>query len=79
MEAAGGVGTAVLDIGRLAGLTMYGTASDQCRSDWQTLLSQHAEEKITPLIGARRPLTEVAEAHRMMDATSVVGKIVLTA
>lgn len=56
-----------------------GTGPASCAADWAVLLDQHAAGEITPLIGARLPLTEVAEAHRLMDAASVVGKIVLTA
>lgn len=55
-----------------------GTGLAQCRADWAALLQQHRDGAINPLIGAVLPLSEVAEAHRMMDAASVTGKIVLT-
>ncbi|MFT5683748.1 MAG: NADPH:quinone reductase-like Zn-dependent oxidoreductase [Myxococcota bacterium] len=55
-----------------------GTGPASCCADWAVLLNQHAAGEITPLVGARLPLSEVAEAHRLMDAASVVGKIVLT-
>jgi NADPH2:quinone reductase len=36
-----------------------------------------AEGKINPRVGARLPLSEAAEAHRLLEAGSVTGKIVL--
>ncbi len=36
-----------------------------------------AEGKINPRVGARLPLSEAAEAHRMLEAGSITGKIVL--
>jgi putative PIG3 family NAD(P)H quinone oxidoreductase len=37
-----------------------------------------AEGAIRPVVGATLPLTEAAEAHRMIDAGEAVGKVVLT-
>lgn len=42
------------------------------------LIQLLASRQITPRIGARLPLAEVAEAHRLMEAGEVLGKIILT-
>ena len=55
-----------------------GSGHARCRDDWAAILASHADGQLTPLIGATLPLVEVAQAHQMMDAASVVGKIVLT-
>ncbi len=36
-----------------------------------------AEGKIAPVIAARLPLREAAEAHKMIDNAAVAGKIVI--
>jgi NADPH:quinone reductase-like Zn-dependent oxidoreductase len=54
-----------------------GASHARCCADWATLLEQHAAGSITPLVGARLPLSAVAEAHRLLDTSSIVGKIVL--
>ena len=38
-----------------------------------------AQGTIRPLIHARFPLAEAADAHRMMESGSHIGKIILTA
>jgi NADPH2:quinone reductase len=37
-----------------------------------------AARRVRPIIHATFPLAEAAEAHRMMEASSHIGKIVLT-
>lgn len=44
----------------------------------QQLWPQIASGKIRPLIAASYPLAEVAEAHRLMESSAHIGKIVLT-
>jgi NADPH:quinone reductase-like Zn-dependent oxidoreductase len=36
-----------------------------------------AEGKIRPLIGKRLPLSEAIEAHRLVEANEVIGKVIL--
>jgi NADPH:quinone reductase len=36
-------------------------------------------KKVLPLVYATFPLTQAAEAHRLMESGSHIGKIVLTA
>ena len=55
-----------------------GSTPTDCRNDWRSCLDLHAEGKITPMIGATLPLEHVGEAHRMLDESAVIGKIVLT-
>jgi NADPH2:quinone reductase len=43
------------------------------------LIQLLANRKITPRIGARLPLAQAAEAHRLMESGEVLGKIILTA
>ena len=35
--------------------------------------------RFTPLVGATIPFDELAEAHRLMEAGEVIGKVVVTA
>jgi NADPH2:quinone reductase len=42
------------------------------------LIQLLASKNITPRIGARLPLAQAAEAHRLMESGEVLGKIVLT-
>jgi NADPH2:quinone reductase len=42
------------------------------------LIQMLSERKITPQIGARLPLDAAADAHRLMEAGTTLGKIVLT-
>jgi NADPH2:quinone reductase len=37
-----------------------------------------ADGRVRPIIGARLPIQEAAEAHRMLSSGEVTGKIVLT-
>jgi NADPH:quinone reductase-like Zn-dependent oxidoreductase len=50
---------------------------DLYRADLTTLLGMLAEGRIAPVIGARVPLEQAAEAHAMLNSASVSGKIVL--
>lgn len=52
--------------------TRYGV-----QDDLQAVLDLAGEGAIAPIIGAELPLTEVAEAHRLLEEAAVVGKIVL--
>jgi NADPH:quinone reductase-like Zn-dependent oxidoreductase len=49
------------------------------RDDLTELLAMLAEGKIAPTVARTMPLPEVAEAHRLLESSAVVGKIVLTA
>ncbi len=51
--------------------------------DWyqkamSTLFDWLANGQIQPIIGAQLPLSEIAEAHRLLETGSVIGKIILT-
>ncbi|WP_167000944.1 NAD(P)H-quinone oxidoreductase [Mumia sp. ZJ430] len=48
--------------------------SDLAASTW----SMFADQTLNPVIHATFPLEDVAEAHRVLDASSNVGKVVLT-
>jgi NADPH:quinone reductase-like Zn-dependent oxidoreductase len=50
---------------------------DHFREDMQTLLEWLAQGKLKPVIGARLPLTQAKEAHRLLLEGQVTGKIVL--
>jgi NADPH:quinone reductase-like Zn-dependent oxidoreductase len=47
------------------------------REDLNHLLKLLAEKQIRPLIAGRYPLDDVLEAHKMMDRSTAVGKIIL--
>lgn len=53
------------------------TRPELYREDLASLLIMLAEGKIAPVIAARLPLREAAEAHRMIDNAAVAGKIVI--
>jgi NADPH:quinone reductase-like Zn-dependent oxidoreductase len=53
------------------------TRPELYRSDLATLLGMLAEGRIAPVIAARLPLARAAEAHTMLNNSSVSGKIVL--
>ncbi len=55
-----------------------GAAPKHCRRDWQTLLQMRLSGQIAPLIGARLPLSQAAEAHDLLERAGTMGKIVLT-
>jgi len=55
-----------------------GSTPSDCRNDWKACLDLHAQGKIKPMIAARVPLQDVAEAHRMIDESAVIGKVILT-
>lgn len=48
------------------------------RSEMQALTSLVAQRRIRPCTGRTLPLAEASEAHRLMEAGEVAGKIVLT-
>jgi NADPH2:quinone reductase len=50
---------------------------DWFREDLSTLFNLLKQDKIKPIIAARIPLEEAIEAHQMLEAGSVTGKIVL--
>ena len=50
---------------------------DWFRADLGELLNLLAQGKIKPIISKKFPLAEAAEAHRMLEARGVRGKIVL--
>jgi NADPH:quinone reductase-like Zn-dependent oxidoreductase len=50
---------------------------DAFRQDLASVLALITEGELTPLIGARFPLEQAAEAHRLLEARAVSGKIVL--
>ena len=47
------------------------------REDAQQIMTYLAAGQIAPLIAARLPLTEAAEAHRLLESGKAQGKIVL--
>lgn len=51
--------------------------AESCRRDLSAMLHLVAEKKLDPLIGARLPLSDAAEANRLLEARAVAGKIVL--
>ncbi len=54
-----------------------GASHAQCVRDWQGLLEDYQAGGFEPLIGARLPLEQAAEAHALIDAGTLTGKIVL--
>ncbi|MFT4622284.1 MAG: NADPH:quinone reductase-like Zn-dependent oxidoreductase [Myxococcota bacterium] len=46
-------------------------------ADWGALLQHAVAGEVTPVIGATVPLDQVAEAHRLLDESAVVGKVLL--
>jgi NADPH:quinone reductase-like Zn-dependent oxidoreductase len=50
---------------------------DWYRESLTTLFDMLAAGQIEPVIGARLPLTEIAQAHQMLESGDVQGKIVL--
>lgn len=50
---------------------------DWFQKDVQYLLSLLAERKINPIISHRIPLREARRAHKLLEGSSVVGKVVL--
>jgi len=66
--AAGGVGTALLQLGRRPAWF---------REDLVTLFELLRQRKIAPLIAQRLPLAEAGRAHELLGAGSVTGKLVL--
>jgi NADPH:quinone reductase-like Zn-dependent oxidoreductase len=57
----------------------FHTSSDkqQNRTDLMNILQLLSEGKIKPVIGARLPLGQASQAHRLLETAAVVGKIVL--
>ncbi|MFZ0358229.1 MAG: zinc-binding dehydrogenase, partial [Nitrososphaeraceae archaeon] len=49
---------------------------DWFREDLRVLLNLFKQGKIKPIIAARMPLNEAAKAHKLLEAGSVMGKIV---
>jgi NADPH:quinone reductase-like Zn-dependent oxidoreductase len=70
---------ALLPDGRQVNIAFLNLATLQAsyREDLPTLLALLAEGKIEPVIGARLPLAEAAQAHRLLESGAVTGKIVL--
>jgi NADPH:quinone reductase-like Zn-dependent oxidoreductase len=50
---------------------------EQFRQDVQTLLALLRDEKIKPQIAQVLPLSEVRQAHALLEAAKVTGKIIL--
>jgi NADPH:quinone reductase-like Zn-dependent oxidoreductase len=50
---------------------------DWFRADLAAMLELVAQRRLTPIIGARVPFSEVRRAHELADASAVSGKIVL--
>lgn len=48
------------------------------REDWSVLLAQCAAGAIEPELADRLPLDQAAEAHRLLEARAVVGKLLLS-
>src|SRR5438128_11010029 len=86
--AAGGIGSALLQLGLLAGLEMYGTCSSRGASavcdlgglpiDYLHLdFVKEIHRLSKPLIAQRFPLVEARHAHELLGTGGVTGKIVL--
>ena len=64
-------------------LSLYGTSTyflfDQkpYREDWATLFQWLAEGKIKPVIAARFPILEAAQANALLESGQVTGNVVL--
>jgi NADPH:quinone reductase-like Zn-dependent oxidoreductase len=65
-------------------LRLYGTGASkrggrwrQQVADWGTLFELLEEREIEPIIGARRPILEAAEANALLESGQVVGNVVL--
>jgi NADPH:quinone reductase-like Zn-dependent oxidoreductase len=64
---------------------LYGTSSyflfdkQPYLDDWATLFELMGEEKINPVIAAKYPISEAAEANAHLESGQVIGNIVLTA
>ena len=50
----------------------------QCRDDFEALLGMRARGEVAPVVAARLPLERADEAHRMLETSAVMGKVVLT-
>ncbi|MEW5868564.1 MAG: medium chain dehydrogenase/reductase family protein [Chloroflexota bacterium] len=64
--------------------TLYGTGASYLNwrsflEDWATLFEMLSEGKVKPVIAARFPILEAAEANRLLESGQVVGNIVLVA
>lgn len=55
-----------------------GSTSTTCQEDWATVLQQRADGLLQPVLGCVLPLHRVRDAHRLLDAGAVEGKIVLS-
>lgn len=64
---------------RVFNIHTYDHYQEQLRAITADLIRMLDAGQITPSVGARLPLAEAAEAHRMLESGKVLGKIVLTA
>ena len=65
-------------------LKLYGTTTskfgrDRYLEDWVTLFQLLEERRIEPLIMARFPILEAAEANKLLESGQVTGNVVLLA
>lgn len=61
----------------LSELQLLGSAGSS-RDDLQRILEWVCDGRLTPVLAQTLPLARAAEAHRLLEAGSVVGRIVLT-
>lgn len=54
-----------------------GARPADCRTDWQALLQLQLQGAVAPVVGQVLSLGDAAEAHRLLEAAAVMGKIVL--
>jgi NADPH2:quinone reductase len=64
---------------RVFNIHTYDHYQDALRGITRELVQMLDAGIIDPSVGARLPLSEAAEAHRLLESGEVLGKIVLTA
>ncbi|MGY4306353.1 NADPH:quinone reductase-like Zn-dependent oxidoreductase [Bradyrhizobium sp. USDA 4369] len=62
---------------RIFNIHTYDHDLPQLRKLARELITLLAEGRISPSTGARLPMTDIVQAHRMFEAGSTLGKIVI--
>jgi NADPH:quinone reductase-like Zn-dependent oxidoreductase len=69
--------------GAISATTLRGRPAEQkaavCRTVVDSLWPLVADGKVKPVVHTTFPMNEVAEAHRLVDESSHIGKVLLTA
>jgi NADPH2:quinone reductase len=55
----------------------FATAPSLIQQSWNKLIELYCAGKLKPVIGSRFPLAQAAEAHRLMESRTSIGKILL--